>query len=145
VRRAVRRSRRVEQRDERGQSGLEFVLVLPLILLVIFLVAEATSILRTWMLLENASREGARYAAVRKTQQEVVDRTVAVSGDPPILSNSNIQVVNARGKPGDDTQVIINYDYQFKSPLVAFVQFVTKGTIIPDTMHMAAHTHMRLE
>ncbi len=130
------------ERDERGQAGLEFVLVLPFVFIVIFLVAEATSILKTWMVLENASREGARYAAVRKPQSEVVNRTIDTTDG--ILTPSNITVTNAKGTPGSDTEVKISYTYTFKTPLVRFVNYVSRDTI-PDTVQMTAHTHMRLE
>lgn len=129
-------------RDERGQAGLEFVLVLPFVFIVIFLVAEATSILKTWMILENASREGARYAAVRKSQTDVVNRTIQTSDN--ILTAANITVVNAKGTPGTDTEVQISYTYTFQTPLVRFVNYVSRDTI-PNTMQMTAHTHMRLE
>lgn len=52
-----------EERDERGQSLVEFVLVLPIILVLIAGVLEVTNILLKYNNVQQAAREGARYAA----------------------------------------------------------------------------------
>ena len=145
--------------SERGQSALEFVFVLPFVFIVIFLVAEATSILKTWMLLENASREGARYAAVRKPTSEVCSETKSKGGSTlssigcsggsgscaaSSSGGSGITVRNAQGSPGTETCVTISYNYTFKTPLLALVEYVSNGTI-SNSVTMNARTVMRLE
>lgn len=134
---------------EGGQSALEFVLVLPFVFVVIFLVAEATSILKTWMLLENASREGARYAAVRKTAVEVCTQTQAkaggiLDGAPCACGGGGICVTNAKGIPGSDTSVAITYLYTYKTPLIPLIAYLSGGAI-DNTVTMNARTVMRLE
>lgn len=51
-------------RPERGQSLVEFAMVVPLLLLVICGILEFGNILLTQIQLQNAVREGARYAAL---------------------------------------------------------------------------------
>jgi hypothetical protein len=155
----MRRLRPRHGQSERGQSALEFVFVLPFVFIVIFLVVEATSILKTWMLLENASREGARYAAVRKTTGEVCTETQNRGGETLAgvscgggagscagggSGGSGIVVQNAQGAPGTETCVIISYAYTFRTPLLNFVQYISGG-VISDTVTMNARTVMRLE
>jgi Flp pilus assembly protein TadG len=147
------------RRDEHGQSALEFVFVLPFVFIVIFLVAEATSILKTWMVLENASREGARYAAVRKTTSEICAETIARAGSALAGASCTggtgsctggasvgpgVTVRNAQAAPGSETCVLISYVYTFRTPLMNFVSFVSGGTIA-DEITMNASTVMRLE
>jgi Flp pilus assembly protein TadG len=137
--------------DERGQSAIEFAFVLPFVFLIIFVAAEATSILKTWMVLENASREGARYAAVRKTAVEVCTQTKAKGGDTlsglpcsSCGSGASICVTNAQGVPGADTSVAISYVYTYKTPIVPLVSYFTGG-IVSNKLPLNAHTVMRLE
>ncbi len=130
------------QRRERGQAALEFVLVLPLVLIMLFLVAEGTMMLQTWLTLEHASREGARFAAVGNTQTDVINRTVDRSGG--LLTSSNVTVTNAKGTPGTTVTVRVSYTYNYKFPLVGLLSLISGGTI-PTTATMGAHTDMRLE
>jgi Flp pilus assembly protein TadG len=50
---------------QRGQTAVEFVLVLPLLLVLVFLVFEVGRLFGSWLLITNAAREGARYASVQ--------------------------------------------------------------------------------
>lgn len=138
----LRRRKATDTRGERGQSSVEFIFMLPFVFVIIFLVAEMTAAMKTWMVIENASREGARAAALRNTEADVVANTIARSGD--ILTAGNISVVNEQGTPGTATSVAITYTYTFQSPLAALVNFVSGGTIT-TTMNMYAQTSMRLE
>jgi Flp pilus assembly protein TadG len=52
-------------RHQRGQSTVELVLILPLMLVLLFLIFEAGRLFGSWLLIANAAREGARYAAVQ--------------------------------------------------------------------------------
>jgi Flp pilus assembly protein TadG len=141
-------TRRWTRRDERGQSALEFVFVLPFVFIVIFLVAEATSILKTWMLLENASREGARAAAVGKTDAQACDVMRTRAGN--ILPGgsgcgSGVSLARNTSNPQDSfATASISYTYTFKTPLLALVEFVSNDTI-SNSVTMNARTVMRIE
>ena len=50
---------------ERVQSAVEFALVFPVLLLFLFLIFEFGRVFGSWLLITNAAREGARYAAVQ--------------------------------------------------------------------------------
>jgi hypothetical protein len=145
VRRLLRRARGVRESGEQGQSGLEFVLVLPAVFIVIFLVAELSAALRTWMIIENASREGARCAVVRKTQAEAID--CAVTRSDGILNAGEVTIpsgVFPVVRAGGEVEVAVTHTYTLTSPLAAFVSYVSGGSI-PNTIQMNASTHMRME
>ena len=59
------RAARAGQSKERGQSAVEFALVFPVLLLFLFLIFEFGRVFGSWLLITNAAREGARYAAVQ--------------------------------------------------------------------------------
>src|SRR3990172_4507608 len=52
-----RRSRRF-----RGQGAVEFALILPVLLLVIFMIIELARVLHAYLVIENGARYGVRYA-----------------------------------------------------------------------------------
>ena len=57
--------RKLFVRDKKGQSLIEFALVLPILLLVLFAIIEFGLAIMTANVLHTASREGARLAAVK--------------------------------------------------------------------------------
>jgi hypothetical protein len=59
------RSRRI--RRARGQSLVEFALVLPVVLLILLLVVDVGRLYYGWVNLQNAARIGANYAALHPT------------------------------------------------------------------------------
>jgi len=74
----VDRTRRLDHilRQNRGQSVVEFALVLPLILLVLFGITEFGRAWMTMNILTSSAREGARIAAVTAPDIAVVNTRV---------------------------------------------------------------------
>ncbi len=127
-------------RRERGQSAVEFALILPFVLMFTFFTVESVRVLSTWMVLEHASREGARYGAVRKTTNEIISRTIDQSQG--ILTASDVTVTGAQGPPGSDVQVAVHYTYR-PQILNGFANLLL-GLTMPS-ITLRAQTHMRLE
>lgn len=71
------RRRRDEQEGARGQSMVEFALIAPILFLVILATLEAGRFIFHYELVNNATREGARYAIVHGS------RSLCPSGPPP--------------------------------------------------------------
>jgi hypothetical protein len=75
-------------RDDRAQGLVEFAIILPLMLFIVFGVVEITRILQSWILLENGVREGASYASSKvfnpvycpegdcDTSEEIIEATI---------------------------------------------------------------------
>lgn len=66
------------RRSDHGQSVIEFALVLPILLLVVFGITEFGRALMTVNVLNAAAREGARVAAVGGDSTSAVNRVIAV-------------------------------------------------------------------
>ena len=69
--------------DRKGQSLVEFALVLPILLLIVVGILEFGIAFRTFQVVTNAAREGARTAVLRTTDAEVrgvVDRYLESGG-----------------------------------------------------------------
>ena len=54
----------IQRRSQRGQSLVEFALVLPILLILVLGIVDFGMGLRAYVTLTNATREGARFAAV---------------------------------------------------------------------------------
>ncbi|MGB2697385.1 MAG: TadE/TadG family type IV pilus assembly protein [Candidatus Zixiibacteriota bacterium] len=74
-------------KERKGQSLIEFALVLPILLLVLFGITEFGRAIMTVNMLHTAAREGARYAAVRA----VSDSTSAVAKVQDVLDAASIK------------------------------------------------------
>jgi Flp pilus assembly protein TadG len=134
--------RRWRDHDEQGFLAFEFILILPFILILFFLVAEGAAALMTWSTLEHASREGARYGAIGKSTAEVEARTRARSAG--VLDGSGtVLVTGAGGSPGSDVQVQVTYSYALRTPLNGLLALVGGGSV--PGMTMTAQTHFLIE
>lgn len=118
--RDLRRSRR-RRRGESGQSLIELVLVLPILLLVLFGILEFANAWRTYQVITNSGREGARYGVLPfsdslTTVARVENRLTAGGLDP---ASANVQVELCPGGaakpcPGDPARVDVTYPFQFR-------------------------------
>lgn len=105
-------------RRERGQALVEFALVVPVLVLILFGVVETGRMFNAWLVAANAAREGARVGAVQASSSEITARVLAAAPnlDP---SKITVEVVNAQGAPGTAVTVRVRYSFLFIVPLIA--------------------------
>lgn len=144
-------------RGGRGQSLVEFALTLPILMILIFGIIDFGMALRSYISLTNATREGARFAAVGNmagayptdcdgsTNTTVVGRVcVAIEG----LNLDDLQVVSVSypdgQEPGNQVVVSAQYTYNYITPLGDIADFFSGGTF-PDMLSLSTSTDMRLE
>jgi len=144
-------------RGGRGQSLVEFALILPVLVILILGIVDFGMGLRSYISLTNATREGARFAAIGSTagayptdcdgtiNTSVIGR-VCVALEGLQLSNvQNVTVAYPNGQmPGESVVVSTHYHYQYITPLPDFVDFFSAGSL-PEYINMDASTDMRLD
>lgn len=104
------------QRD-RGAAAVEFALMLPLLLLLVFGIIDFGRALNAQVTITQAAREGARLAALN--QPNVVTRTQAAATG---LSNVNVTVLTscpAGSGPAANADVQVSYNFTFITPIGA--------------------------
>ena len=117
---------------ERGQSTVELVLSLPVVVLALLLVLQVGLVARAQVLVVDAAREGARAAAVEGTGAAASGAAEATPGLDPVRL-----VVDATvGPPGDDATVTVRYRMPTDVPLV--------GPLLGDPL-LTATVVMRVE
>lgn len=125
-------------RDQRGQAMVELALVLPILLVLFMVVVEFGRVFHAYLIITNASREGARVAVVGKSDEDItarVDETAAELDSARLAAT--VSPEPALRKTGELCTVEVSY-----SVSLVFPPF---GTILPNPLPIASSTTMRVE
>ena|SRR5437763_11914989 len=105
-------TKRIDIRNARGQTMVEFVLVLPIILMVLFGIIQFGLTFNHYVALTDAVRAGARTAAVsRQTSCPSCVTTAKVKSAAGDLGSKVAVTVTSTWKHGDDVVVKATYPY----------------------------------
>lgn len=145
------------RRNERGQSVVEFMLVLPFVLLVIMALAEFGAAFYTYITVNNATSEAARWAATAKVPSDAcADQSIQWRAEQmsrgllDCASGDTVFTVAyedaTSGAPGRGTGVTVNvsYTYSGHTPLPGLISFISGGTF-PESWEMSSCSDARLE
>ena len=126
---------------ERGQSAVEFALVMPLFLILLFSIVDFGMGLRAWIAITNSAREAARVGSVGVHCADIKQRAADTSDG--LVTTGDVTVtggVDCGGTSGNPVIVTVTYDYQYITPLGNFVEGFAGGPL-----HLSATANMRLE
>ncbi len=134
----------VGRRTEQGASLVEFALVMPLFLLLVFGIMEAGWLFAQLIEASNAAREGGTLAVVdfrdatasRAIETSVLARTLSSGGAVVVISTSG-DVSDPIGDPTANVTVEINKAYE---SLTGFLDPIFDGTPLDSTVTMRNRT-----
>jgi Flp pilus assembly protein TadG len=118
--------------NERGQALVEFTLVVPLLVLLLFGIVEAGRIGNAYLTVTHAARHGARYGAVGADNGQI---TARVADSAAALNPSSIQTNISR--TGDDIRVTVAYPIHLITPVIS--------GIVPNPVLVSSAVVMRME
>ncbi|MEK6265098.1 MAG: pilus assembly protein [Clostridium sp.] len=125
-------------KNEKGQSLVEFAILLPLLLLIIMGIFEFGLMLNSYLTIHNSAREGARLGIVAGSNLEISE---LISNISPTLDTENliVNITPAEGirKSGGTLTVEVIYDYQVTIPIIS--------NILSGVVVLKAQTSMRIE
>lgn len=126
----------MKRKNEKGQSLVEFALVVPLVILILMAIIEFGFMFNAYITISNASREGARLGALGSNDTAVVTRVVdtSVALDPGKI---NVTITPANRSRGDMIRVQVNYDYVLITPIIS--------SVLSPFIDLEAETVMRVE
>jgi len=123
---------------------VEFALLLPIFLVVIFIIVDFGVGISRWVILTNATREGARLGAVGASTADITDKVTSTSME--LLDPADVNVYyldkDGNGDPGDRGDSVVvesDYEYGLITPLSAFLNLAW------DSINFHSCTDMRLE
>jgi Flp pilus assembly protein TadG len=151
----TRRFNRRSRNGEKGQSLAEFVMVLPIFLILVFAIIDFGMGFHAWLTVTNSAREGARLGSVRapaggacdndpSTQADNIDCRVRETADTLDQSKLAVNITNAQGSPGSSIVVDVDYDYDLITPLDNLLGLISGGAVGP-TLQFSSTADMRLE
>ena len=129
--------------DERGQNLVEFALIVPFFLLLVFAIVDFGMGFHAWITVTNSAREGARLGAVG-ADATAIENKVRATADSLDDDAMTVTVTNAQGDPGDAVIVKVEYEYDLITPLSSIMGVVSGNTLGP-TLQFDATSEMRLE
>jgi Flp pilus assembly protein TadG len=107
--------RRISFKNQDGQSVTEFALVLPILAFLLFAVIQFGIVFNNWVQLTDATRAGARKAAVSRRdpnpQGACIDAIVASVGPNMRAQVRSTARCDSTWQPGDDVTVTATYPY----------------------------------
>jgi len=129
-------------KNEKGQSLVEFAILLPVLLLLIMGILEFGLMLNSYLTINNSAREGARLGVVvgsnLGSDTEISDLIKKIS---PNLNREdltiNIMPSLAGRKSGGTISVEVKYNYKLTIPIIS--------NILGNVMVLKAQTSMRIE
>jgi Flp pilus assembly protein TadG len=106
--------RRIDPRSEHGQSVTEFALALPILAMLLFAVIQFGIAFNNYVTLTDATRAGARKAAVgRQSANPVGDCQTAVRSSASDLQSGSLTAsCSSTWQPGADVTVTATYPYK---------------------------------
>jgi len=107
------------RRGENGQATAEFALVLPLLLLALLGIFVVGSMLSDYLTVQAAAQQGANWAALGGTDQQVVQEVYAVASVLP--ANELTVTINppqASRQYGENVTVTVSYPFSVNMPLL---------------------------
>jgi len=157
----IKRHKGLLRKGEKGQSLAEFVLVLPIFLILVFAIIDFGLGFHAWLTVTNSAREGARLGAVRAPVSGACDMDPSTKATNVIcrvketassLDQAKLGVtvtcpspsVSCPGTPGESIVVKVDYDYDLITPLDNMLGLISGGKLGP-TLKFTSTADMRLE
>ena len=143
-----RRRHAASDSRDRGSVAVEFALLLPVLLLILFGIIDFGRAISYQITLTQAAREGARVASLGGSTSAVTTRTESAAAPTLTLTSANITVTPATSPAcgpgaGGDAVVKVTYTYQFITPVGAFMAMF--GTGLGSTLSLTATGTMPCE
>ena len=127
---------RKDFKKNKGQALVEMAIILPVLVALIFGMTDFSRVLNGYLATTQASREGARVAALSGNDAAVA---LAVNNAAPNLDPTRLTVTTlpATRSRGDAVTVTVTYSIDIITPLV--------NTMLTNPMPITSQTIMRVE
>jgi len=125
-------------KNQKGQSLVEFAIILPIILILLMGIVEFGMMLNSYLTIQNVAREGARFGIVGGTDVEI--RTLIRDISPQLIpADLTVNITPAEGSrnSGNTLTVSITYNYHMTVPIIS--------AVFNNIIQLRTQTSMRLQ
>ncbi len=131
-------------RSEVGQTLVEFTLVLPIFLILLFAIVDLGRAFYAWNQVSNAAREGARTGAVQGDTATINSAVTSAMGGLTSTSPTLTRTyTNVQAAKGNTITVSLAYQFTYVTPLSAVLQLIGGSALANPTL--TSTSAMRLE
>lgn len=133
-------------RTDRGAAAVEFALVVPLLLALVFSIVDLGFAINRYTVLNNATREGVRAASLSQSAVEIEDAIEASLADMSGNVDVDVQCVDATGascvtwdaghQSGGTALVTVTYAHGWLTPM---------GKAVSEKLQLTKTSRMRIE
>lgn len=124
----------IRHHSDRGAVAVEFALVLPLLIVLVFGVIDFGRLFNAQITVTQAAREGARLAALGNSVSTVTTRSTAAAPNLRPLSVT-VTPCPAGATQTTDAVVVVRYTFTFSNPIAGLVGLPATKTLT-GTGHM---------
>ncbi|BBH67335.1 hypothetical protein ACTI_40200 [Actinoplanes sp. OR16] len=129
---------RPARRSARGDGGavaIEFAIILPVLLLILFAIIDMGRMLQQQIQLTEAAREGARLGALNGTTTDVKNKVQNIVGSGVALTYPSGPTLCTSGAAvGTDAVVTVNRAFQPVTPITSMIKRLSGKTVAPVTL-----------
>lgn len=125
-------------KSEKGQSLVEFALVVPVLVLLLFGIADFGRAFHAYLTIDHAGREAARAASIGEKDIEKIKQIAKDNGTSIGLTKGMVSV-SLGVPPSNDATIKISYPFTFITPVIGEIAKKLKFDKLEDT------TVMRIE
>jgi Flp pilus assembly protein TadG len=130
---------------DRGAVAVEFAILLPVLLLVLFGIIDFGRALNAQITITQAAREGARLGAVGVAAATVVTKTQAAAvGLSPVPTVNTGTACPIGAAAGVDETVIVSYTFSYITPVAAIGKLFGSNSF-GSSVTLTAHCEMPCE
>jgi Flp pilus assembly protein TadG len=123
-------------RDERGQSAVEFGLMMPIVLVLIYLIVQFGLLVIHWNNVTQLAGNAARYAAVDKDPNAIVDKVMTGINNVQVCVTFPVGPLGTTKKVGDPVRIDVKGNHKWL-PLVS--------SVFGSSFQLKSKATMRLE
>lgn len=105
----------MEMKKEKGQSLVEFALVLPLLLLLLFGIVDFGRVFHAYLTIDHVGREVARAVSVG-SDEATINNIILKNGASINLTRTDVDITPAES--GHDAEITIQYPITFLTPVI---------------------------
>lgn len=126
-----RKGKKFRFRDEEGQTLVEAALTIPLFILILCGIIDFGWIFSNQLMLNNASREGARYAVVNSNSGSLTTIVTQKVRDSATIGTGDELSVTVTKSANGDIKVVVSKNVKILTPLTGI--FVDGETVLVDS------------
>lgn len=108
-------------KSERGQSLVEFALILPLLILMLFGIIDFGRIFHAYLTIDHAGREAARAASIGKDDTQVTNTAVTDAVGLGLTADRVAITPTGTRVSGNEVSITITYPITFLTPVIGSI------------------------